>query len=890
MDVDQKVSSYIASSYGLSSERLKRFMKILRAAIEPDASDQEIKEDLKEIYARFRIAYDGFRTGFVSEDVFTENAIREEEHFFNVLKRAVREGATEDDHQAVVTHNVFWTPRPPINEATEVVTGLQRLEESVVMNSWNAEFVYDAPLKGLKNHVKRELKSLGSDQKLYARYCSIIQSSGMGKSRLIDELSREDFLIPINLRPHGSKGLSRLLISCLSLRNRFYRIPPPDNELRDFLAGPRGSEDTALLAYYRAYYFLLALFKVTQDTIVNELDPHSDDANRAYRIRAFRELMSNGQNMRSVGADRQSFYNKVVAQASSGMSAQPKADVRALFNAFDRLRDALNRRTNRHALPSEKQSQVDMDIEIYILFDEAHSLTTPFGEHDWRSPFTELRRILQILRKRPMWSFFLSTSAKITEFSHVHSADPSNRGRQGELIIPQPYIYLGFDQLMQTRKISKHSTLKDVTSLECIAHMGRPLWGTLYDHGNQVTREGLIDFAMEKLLCGSRGPGPLSDARIYAVLSQRLALDIDSSQYHLSSVTPLNLAEIIHEQITYHMRVCISVGKEFESMHAVASSEPILSEAASRIMNDGRGINLPVALEKVFSGFSVSQEARGELLVAAWFTWARDQVVKSKGEPCDGALCHFFTVKELFKNLFPASIFELIAKTKPSLCPQNGNTNQPLFKDAFKRARMHFNHFIKPYEHEVLARKYLIRFMARGAAALGTNCQPGFDAVYPFLYGDIHLDVQKLGFILVQVKNNASIGPKEFNGIFRDMDPFEYELLDASDKENGIFPIPIIRLLFSLSSKGDPKVEHMKYELPSDGATALDDDGQALFTSYDYVCSGVSEDVLKPVAADSPDMWKALVNTREGWDAFLRSSNEPELLVPYFPVLGVLAG
>ncbi|KAI0291937.1 hypothetical protein B0F90DRAFT_1773771 [Multifurca ochricompacta] len=48
----------------------------------------------------------------------------------------------------------------------------------------------------------------------------------MGKSRLIDELSREDFLIPINLRPHNSKGLSRLLISCLSLRNRFYRILP----------------------------------------------------------------------------------------------------------------------------------------------------------------------------------------------------------------------------------------------------------------------------------------------------------------------------------------------------------------------------------------------------------------------------------------------------------------------------------------------------------------------------------------------------------------------------------------------------------------------------------------------------------------------------------------
>ncbi|KAI0302889.1 hypothetical protein B0F90DRAFT_1713273, partial [Multifurca ochricompacta] len=52
------------------------------------------------------------------------------------------------------------------------------------------------------------------------------------------------------------------------------------------------------------------------------------------------------------------------------------------------------------------------------------------------------------------WSFFLSTSGKITQFSQPRSVDPSNHVRQGELIIPQPYIYLGFDQLMETQKIS----------------------------------------------------------------------------------------------------------------------------------------------------------------------------------------------------------------------------------------------------------------------------------------------------------------------------------------------------------------------------------------------------------------------------------------------------
>ena len=43
---------------------------------------------------------------------------------------------------------------------------------------------------------------------VYALYCSIIQSSGMGKSRLLDQLSKTYFMIPINLRNASADGLS----------------------------------------------------------------------------------------------------------------------------------------------------------------------------------------------------------------------------------------------------------------------------------------------------------------------------------------------------------------------------------------------------------------------------------------------------------------------------------------------------------------------------------------------------------------------------------------------------------------------------------------------------------------------------------------------------------
>ncbi|KAI0301698.1 hypothetical protein B0F90DRAFT_1667815 [Multifurca ochricompacta] len=836
MDVDQ---ASLISSRRLPVERLNRFMDLLRFAIAPDASDQEIEDELALIYGRFEVAYRGLKTDYVSQIVFEENAIREKVDFINVFKRAARADATEDDCQAVVTHSVFW-PKPVLKGARSI-----ELEEIAVVNSWNAKFVYDAPLYGLKRHITREIELIKErGKKVYARYCSIVQSSGMGKSRLIDELSKKDFVIPINLRPEDSKG-----------------YPPPDHELRRFLA--LGGGDNADLAYSRACHFMLALFKETA-ILLNRLDA----PNRADRIHRFREYMSRGQDMTSTGKDRKSFYEGVVARANGSMNAHRGVDANQLREAFDNLKNVVNDPSPRDLRPE------DTHVDIYVMFDEAHSLTNPFSEHDSRSPFTELRRTLRVFAKKPIWTFFLSTTGKITQFSQPRSADPSNHIRRGELLTPGPYIYLGFDQLMETRKISKRNTLEDVTLLECVAHMGRPLWGGYYDHGDN-----------EKLLCGPGSEG-LSDAQTYAVLSQRLALDIDTSQYLLPSATPLTPTEIVHEQISNHMRVCISVGKGFESMRAVASSEPILSEAAYLVMKGGHGFSLPVALEKVLSGFAVSQGARGELFVAAWFTWARDHAVGRKGDPSDGVLCHTFSVKELFQSLFSASTIRSILKTKPSLCPQKEKENQPLFEKVFDGATMHFNHFVKPYEHDVLARKYLIRFMARGAAALGSNCQPGFDAVYPYLYGGIDLDMQKLGFIIVQVKNDPDISRSDFNELFKKMDPFKYKLLDESDKKDGTFPIPIIRILFTLSSRGTPTLERMKYDSPLDGAMTLDINGQPLFTSYDYVCSGVSSDILLPVVAGPPDKWEALVNKRVGWDALFKSSNEDEILRSQLPSTG----
>ncbi len=89
---------------------------------------------------------------------------------------------------------------------------------SVVERAWTVNFVGN--LDALEQHVERQMKTSGE----YMRTCSIVQSSGAGKSRLMDELAKHHFLIPINLRADGSTGMS-CLFRFHALTNATLRFP-----------------------------------------------------------------------------------------------------------------------------------------------------------------------------------------------------------------------------------------------------------------------------------------------------------------------------------------------------------------------------------------------------------------------------------------------------------------------------------------------------------------------------------------------------------------------------------------------------------------------------------------------------------------------------------------
>jgi hypothetical protein len=129
----------------------------------------------------------------------------------------------------------------------------------------------------------------------------------------------------------------------------------------------------------------------------------------------------------------------------------------------------------------------------------------------------------------------------------------------------------------------------------------------------------------------------------------------------------------------------------------------------------------------------------------------------------------------------------------------------------------------------------------------GANFQPGIDAMYPYLCGSTVLDIKNVGFIIVQVMK-IDVTKQSQAEIFQKMDPLGCGLLPKSAQVDGRFPIPIIRIVFALSSK-EPAVTHKTYSSASKGTSSdsIDHDGQLRFTSYDSWCSGVYPSILRPV-------------------------------------------
>jgi len=182
------------------------------------------------------------------------------------------------------------------------------------LNSWSREYTDQGILAAFQEHVKSNfsrVKTKSSELPLYARLIAIIQSSGTGKSRLMDEMAKRLFQISINLRSPETGGLLARIPCKLSANMSVYLsgFPHTDVGVRSYFLDDKN--ETPVSAYLRSLTFLEATFTCTLEVITSSwpASPSSELPS------LFRFLLSQGQSTKSVGFARSKFYEKVVSQA-----------------------------------------------------------------------------------------------------------------------------------------------------------------------------------------------------------------------------------------------------------------------------------------------------------------------------------------------------------------------------------------------------------------------------------------------------------------------------------------------------------------------------------------------------------------------------------------------
>jgi hypothetical protein len=197
--------------------------------------------------------------------------------------------------------------------------------------AWKAEYQGEGHT-ALLDFISRAVARISS---MFVRYAVLVQSSGTGKSRLVDEVSKTVFTIPLVLRREDAEGTSsaRLPNDFTSVAHQPLGFPPTDVDVRRFLVeNSRQVDEHALLR--RQCAFLKALFEETA-AVLGDLDGRAKQygldlsASSASLASKFRSIMSHNMTNRGHGAFRVNFYRKVVENARDVDSASGECTRRA---------------------------------------------------------------------------------------------------------------------------------------------------------------------------------------------------------------------------------------------------------------------------------------------------------------------------------------------------------------------------------------------------------------------------------------------------------------------------------------------------------------------------------------------------------------------------------
>lgn len=204
-----------------------------------------------------------------------------------------------------------------------------------------------------------------------------------------------------------------------------------------------------------------------------------------------------------------------------------------------------------------------------------------------------------------------------------------------------------------------------------------------------------------------------------------------------------------------HMLIAHCVPEHREYIWTGAPSEPILAEAAARILNQKTDIP-HFLLQQHELGF-ISKGDRGELVARLLLTLAHDAAILAK-KITDAVR---FSTPILLVDFLGAFLapphYEAVMNSTPTNI-KSGDVNSVVFSEAFKDAVIHFTHFGKAGDDSLLNDEGAWMAFARGMAIQCANNQHTVDLCLPgLLSAGLKLSRSNMFPVWVQIKNKAKL-------------------------------------------------------------------------------------------------------------------------------------
>ncbi|KAH9914972.1 uncharacterized protein B0H18DRAFT_1043513 [Fomitopsis serialis] len=372
---------------------------------------------------------------------------------------------------------------------------LPESETLAVMSAWHQPYHGQAH-EALWDHMHTHCEPNAFTR--YAHHIVIVQSNGTGKSRMIDELAKKHFVIPINTRStmsaeHGRHGLAH---------------PPPDGAVLTWLTAQSESRENT---HQRCCAFIQALFEHILYIIDNDLAAQSAQGIPNLSS-AFRDKMQEGMQYGNYGGYHVRFFQDVISRATDNLKtnhyeySSPSSNALVIAHRTTsqshgessedwlfppeipchKLMERLSSIATSRGAGSRTRHAVDAHYPLLTLaFDEAHTLTNievsnqdirvkPVETRKW-SVFSEIRSVLRSLKRQPVFAVFMATTGDVGKLATSRMQDPSSRILQGALSQIPSFSDLGLDQLARKISLEDGFDLSEVTSNEYMSHLGRPL-------------------------------------------------------------------------------------------------------------------------------------------------------------------------------------------------------------------------------------------------------------------------------------------------------------------------------------------------------------------------------------------------------------------------------